>query len=79
MYSQVMALVCNEDWLKLAGRKEAGKNGKAEKLWRVGKSEKVGFKARKKLIAEERKWFKRVGRSRTDDCGGVVWVRSKGS
>ena len=73
-----MALIRNQDWLKRAGR-EAGKDGKAEKLWRVGKSEKVGFKARKKLTAGERKCFKRVERSRTDDCGGVVCVRSKGS
>ena len=40
------------DWLKLAGREGAEKVGKAERLWRVGTSEKVGFKARKKLIAE---------------------------
>ena len=42
-----MALVHNQDWLnlKLVGRERAGKDGKAEKLWRVGKSEKVSFKA----------------------------------
>ena len=39
-----MALIRNQDWLKQAGRK-AGKNWKAEKLWRVGKSDYVGFKA----------------------------------
>ena len=39
-------------------------------------SQKVDFKARKKLIARE--CFKIVGRSRTDECGGVVYVRSKG-
>ena len=38
-----MALIHNHDWLKLASQKGAGKDGKAEKLWRVGKSEKVGF------------------------------------
>ena len=38
------------DWLKLAGREVAEKIGKAERLW---KSETVGFKARKKLIAGE--------------------------
>ena len=38
-----MALVQDEYWLKLAGRKEAGRNERAEKLWRVGKSEEVGF------------------------------------
>ena len=45
----------NKDMLKLAGRKGAGKDGEAEKLWKVGKSVKSGFKARKKLIAGERK------------------------
>ena len=68
-----------KNWLKLAGREGAGKDGKAEKLWRVGKSGEVGFKARKKLNAEERMCFRRVGRSRTDDCGRVACVRSKGS
>ena len=41
------------DWLKLAGRERAAKVRKVERLWRVRKSEKVGFKARKKLIAGE--------------------------
>ena len=41
------------DWLKLVDREEAEKIGKAERLWRVRKSEKVGFKSRKKLIARE--------------------------
>ena len=59
--------------------KGEGRNGRAEKLWRVGKSEKVGFKARKKLIARKRECSARVGRNRADDCGGVVCVRSKGS
>ena len=40
-------------WLKLDGR-GAGKDDKAEKLWSVGKSGEVGFKALKKLIAGER-------------------------
>ena len=40
------------DWLKLAGREGVEKVGKGEKLWRVGKTEKVSFKTRKKLIAE---------------------------
>ena len=53
-----MALVRNQDWLKQAGQEGAGKDGNAEKLWRVGKREKVSFKARKKLIAGERKFFK---------------------
>ena len=43
-----------KDWLKLAGREAAGKDGKAEKLRMVGKSENVGFKVRKKLIAGEK-------------------------
>ena len=34
----------------------------------------IGFKARKKLIVGERKCSKRVGRSRTSDCGGAVCV-----
>ena len=51
----------------------------AEKLWRVGKSDKMGFKAQKKLITRKRECSARVGRSRADDCDGVVCVRSKGS
>ena len=39
----------------------------------------LGCKARKKLIAGERKCFKRVGSGRTDDWSGVVRVRRKGS
>ena len=49
------------------------------KLWRVGKSEEVGFKARKKLITRKRECSARVRRSKADDCDGVVCVRSKGS
>ena len=30
------------------------RNGRAGKFWRVGKSEEVGFKARKKLMTRER-------------------------
>ena len=45
----------------------------------VGKREEVGFKARKKLITIKRDCSTRVERSRADDCGGVVCVRSKGS
>ena len=47
-----MTLVRNHDWLKLVGREGAGKDEKAEKLWRVEKSKNVGFKAWKKLIAD---------------------------
>ena len=43
------------DWLKPAGREEAEKVGKAERLWRVRKSEYVGFKARNKLICGREK------------------------
>ena len=46
-------------------------------MWRVEKSKEVGFKARKKLITRKRECSARVGRSRADDCGGVVCVRSK--
>ena len=74
-----MALVRDEYWLKLAGREGAERYGRAEKLWRVRKSEEVGFKARKKLITRKRDCSARVGRSRADDCGGVMCVRSKGS
>ena len=49
-----MALVSNEYWLNWLVGKGAGINGRAEKLWRIGKSEEVGFKARKKLITRER-------------------------
>ena len=73
-----MALVRDEYWLKLVG-KGAGRHGRAEKLWRVGKSKEVGFEARKKLITRKRECSARVGRSRSDDCGGVVCVKSKGS
>ena len=72
-----MALVRDEYWLKLPVGKGAGRHGRAEKLWRVGKSEEVGFEARKKLITRERECSVRVGRSRADDYGGVVCVRSK--
>ena len=48
-----MVLVRDEYWLKLASR-ERSRNGRAEKLWRVGKSEEVSFKARKKLITRKR-------------------------
>ena len=41
----------------------------------VGKSEEVGFNARKKLITRKRECSTRVGRSRADDCGGVMCVR----
>ena len=59
--------------------KGSGRNGKAEKLQRVGKSEEVGFKARKKLTTERRECSARVGSNRADDCSGVVCVRSRGS
>lgn len=41
-----------KDWLKLAGRQGAEKNGKAEKLWSVGKSENVDFKARNNWLRD---------------------------
>ena len=58
-----MTLVRDEYWLKLAGRERSRRNGRAEKLWRVGKSEEVGFKERKKLITRKRECCARVGRS----------------
>ena len=63
------------DWLKLAGWEGAGKHGKGEELWMVGKSGKIGFNARKKLIVGD-KCFRRVERNATDDCG-VVRAMSK--
>ena len=45
----------------------------------VGKSEDMGFKARKKLITRKRECSARVRMSRADDYGEVVCVRSKGS
>ena len=59
--------------------KEQGETEEQRNYARVGKSEEVGFKARKKLITRKRECSARVGRSRPDDCGGVVCVRSKGS
>ena len=67
-----------KDWLKLAGRKGAEKDGKAMKIWRIEKNERIGLKARKKFDCE-RKCFKRVGMNRTDYRGVVVCFRSKGS
>ena len=67
------------DWLKLAVREGAEEVGKGKKIWRVRKSEKVDFKAQKKLTAGERKLSYTVGMSRTSDCGGAVCVRSEGS
>ena len=39
----------------------------------------MGVKARMKLITRKREYSARMGRSKADDCGGVVCVRSKGS
>ena len=39
----------------------------------------MGVKARMKLITRKNECSARVGRSRADDCGGGVCVRSKGS
>ena len=43
----------------------------------VGKSEEVGFKARKKLITRKRECSARVGRSRADDCVEVVCQKQR--
>ena len=59
--------------------KEAGRNGRAGKLWRVGKRKEMGFKARKKLIARKGECSARVGRSKAGDYSRVVCVRSEGS
>ena len=49
-----MALDRDEYWLKLAVVKGAGRHGRADKLWRVGKSEEVCYDTRKKLITRKR-------------------------
>ena len=74
-----MALVRYEYWLNWPVGKGQGRNGRAWKLWRVGKSKEVGFKARKKLIARKIECSARVGMSKAGDCGGVVCVRIEGS
>ena len=74
-----MALVRDKYWLKWPVGKGAGRNGRAEKLWRVGKSKEVGFKAQKKLITRKREYSARVERSTAGDCSRVVCVRSEGS
>ena len=74
-----MALVREEYWLKLAGRERSRETRRAEKLWRVGKREEMGFEARQKLITRKRECSSRVRRSRADGCGRVVCVRSKES
>ena len=50
----------------------AGRIGRTGKLWRVGKSKEVGFKARKKLIARKRECSTMMGRSRAENCSRVV-------
>ena len=74
-----MALVRDEYWLKLAGQERSRKKGRAGKLWRIEKSEEMGFKARKKLITRKIECSARLGWSRAGNCGGVVCVQSKGS
>ena len=49
-----MALGCDEYWLELAGWERSRERRGAQKFWRIGKSEVVGFKAQKKLIERER-------------------------
>ena len=73
-----MALVRDEYWLNWPVGKGAERNGRARKLWRIGKSKEVGFKARKKLIARKRECSARV-RSRAGDSSRVVCVWSEGS
>ena len=63
-----------KDWLKLANQERAGKYGRAEKLWRVGKSEKVGFKGHKKPIAERECALK--GWERVEQLTVVEWCVS---
>ena len=72
-----MALIRDEYWLKLAGRKRSRKNGRAGNSWRVEKSKEVGFKARKKLIARKRECSARVGRSRAGDWWSGVCLERR--
>ena len=53
MYSQVLDGVNSLVKTGWPVGKEQVRMGRQGKLWRVGKSEKVGFKARKKLVAGE--------------------------
>ena len=76
----MVALVRDEYWLKLAGRERSREKGESREIMDgMEKNEEVGFKARKKLITRKRECSAREGKSRADDCGGVVCVRSKGS
>ena len=74
-----MALVRDEYRLKLAGRERSRENRENREIMEGRKSKEVGFKARKKLIMRKRECSARMGRSKADDCGGVVCFRSKGS
>ena len=49
-----MALVCDKYWLNWPIGKGAGRNGRAEKLWRVGKSEKVGLRHDRNSLRERK-------------------------
>ena len=67
-----MAFISDE---RLVKTRQSGKirEGRDEReIMESQKSENVGFKVQKKLIAGERKSSKRVGRSKTIDCGGAV-------
>ena len=46
--------MCLLAWLKLAGRKRSREILESREIVEVGKSEEVGFKARKKLIIHKR-------------------------
>ena len=65
-----MALISNERLVKTC--RSGRSRGREDRLWRARKSEKVGFKARKKLIVRERKCSKRMGRSRITDWWSSV-------
>ena len=81
MYSQVLVGVSPSRVLvKLAGQERTRETRESSEIMKgKKKSEEVGFKARKKLITRKRDCSTRVERSRADDCGGVVCVRSKGT
>ena len=54
-----MALIRDDYWLKLAGRERSRKDGRAEKLWTVGDSEKVGLRHERNILRERERERKR--------------------
>ena len=72
-----MALVRDEYSLKLVGQERSRETWQSRAIIEGRKEGRDGI--RKKMITRKRECSARVERSRADDCGGVVRVRSKGS